>query len=278
MKREEPTPLLNAGPEDRELFELLDAGRSDLPADETVDALEARILPLLTGPPSGFPPPADPTGGGAAAGGAATAAGGAAAGGAIAGGAALGKLATAVVLAGAVVAGTWALATRDAKAPREAPRSHGATTQAPVEEDAPHVEPPEGADTPAGAVVEVDEPPAPVSPVARSARPRRIAREAAPSPTPEPAHEAEATLLSRAQAALAASPSEALRLTREHEVAFADGLLAPEREVIAIDALLRLGRTGEARARAERFLSRAPSSAHARRIRVMLTAASSEAD
>jgi hypothetical protein len=43
-------------------------------------------------------------------------------------------------------------------------------------------------------------------------------------------------------------------------------VLAQERDVLAIQALIALGRTDEARARRERFLAAYPGSAHKRRL------------
>jgi len=56
----------------------------------------------------------------------------------------------------------------------------------------------------------------------------------------------------------------------EHRRRFGDGTLAQEREVLAIDALTRLGRETNAGDRAARFHSRWPRSAHRRRIDVIL--------
>jgi len=82
--------------------------------------------------------------------------------------------------------------------------------------------------------------------------------------------ESELSLVARAQAALAADPARALSLTDEHLQRFGSGALAQEREVIAIGALVRLGRMTEARARAERFHALYPTSAHGRRVDVLL--------
>jgi len=76
--------------------------------------------------------------------------------------------------------------------------------------------------------------------------------------------------LARAQAALSNSPKAALALAAEHDRAFAGGgALAQEREVIAIDALLRLGRRTEAELRTQRFHRQFPASAHGRRVDVL---------
>ena len=77
-------------------------------------------------------------------------------------------------------------------------------------------------------------------------------------------------MLERAQDALKSRPREALALCDEHARAFPNGMLAQEREVIAIEALMKTGREQEARARAARFASRYPGSSHARRVDTLL--------
>jgi hypothetical protein len=72
---------------------------------------------------------------------------------------------------------------------------------------------------------------------------------------------AERTLLDRARASLEQGDgTAALRLTREHERRFASGMLAQEREAIAIRALLLLDQTREARVRLDQFRARYPGS------------------
>jgi outer membrane protein assembly factor BamD (BamD/ComL family) len=82
--------------------------------------------------------------------------------------------------------------------------------------------------------------------------------------------ETEVELLQRAQEALAGSPARALALTREHASRFPGGAFSQEREVVAIDALLRLGQAAEARARGARFVEAYPGSAYRRRIEALL--------
>ncbi len=72
----------------------------------------------------------------------------------------------------------------------------------------------------------------------------------------------EAALLDGARAALGTNPRRALALTQEHARRFPRGALIQEREVIAIDALSRLGQTDAARRRASDFERRYPGSAH----------------
>ena len=54
------------------------------------------------------------------------------------------------------------------------------------------------------------------------------------------------------------TPTKSLALADEHAARFPAGVLAQEREVIAIEALVRLGRMKEARARAQRLFRAAP--------------------
>lgn len=105
--------------------------------------------------------------------------------------------------------------------------------------------------------------------------PSRRARSAAPSVVAAPvdgmpADEPELSLLNRARGLLSANPEGALALCAEHQRRFPRAVLGQEREVIAIDAQLRLGHAGAARARAERFAAAYPGSAHLRRINTLL--------
>ena len=96
---------------------------------------------------------------------------------------------------------------------------------------------------------------------------RRYARAAGARPTErasasEPNAQLEVELLMRARRVLDALPARALVLTQQHQQLFAHGTFAEEREVIAIDALQRLGRADAARLRARVFLRDYPRSAH----------------
>jgi len=82
--------------------------------------------------------------------------------------------------------------------------------------------------------------------------------------------EGEVKLLRRAHAELGTDPAEALSLCDAHARRYPRGLLVQESEVIAIDALTRLGRRPEAEARAHRFASTFPTSAHLARIETIL--------
>jgi hypothetical protein len=77
----------------------------------------------------------------------------------------------------------------------------------------------------------------------------------------------EARRLAEIKAVFARSPEAPLSLLDAHRVEFPEGRLAAEREITAIDALMRRGSAGEARARAQTFLASFPSSPHAERVR-----------
>jgi hypothetical protein len=87
-----------------------------------------------------------------------------------------------------------------------------------------------------------------------------------PPASPKASGPSEAALLQQAQAALRRDPARSLALTHEHRRRFPKGALAQEREVIAIDALSRLGRSGEAGKRAEEFGKEYPGSAHQKKV------------
>ncbi|AKV03940.1 hypothetical protein AKJ09_10603 [Labilithrix luteola] len=76
----------------------------------------------------------------------------------------------------------------------------------------------------------------------------------------------EGALLRRAYAATPKEPRQALALTAEHARRFPSSILAEEREVIAIEALARLGRGDEARGRAKAFFAAHPDSAYRLRV------------
>jgi hypothetical protein len=82
--------------------------------------------------------------------------------------------------------------------------------------------------------------------------------------------ETEIQLLHSAQDALGGAPARALDLALRHAARFPGSVLGQEREVLAIDALVRLGRLGEARARAAAFAARFPTSAHLRRLEALV--------
>jgi hypothetical protein len=76
--------------------------------------------------------------------------------------------------------------------------------------------------------------------------------------------------LNEAHAALRSDPARALSLANQHAQRAPRGTLAQEREVIAIEALVKLGRATEARQRAARFEAAYPQSAQLRRVRALV--------
>jgi hypothetical protein len=130
----------------------------------------------------------------------------------------------------------------------------------------------------------MEEPVEPTSPAALSARPSapRPAQTVRPKRAGERAQYsdgasanplAELALLRRARAALRGAPERALQLIEQHRQEYGRGLLAEERELLATEALMNLGRVDEARARGRAFERAFPSSAHARRLHVILSGA-----
>jgi hypothetical protein len=119
------------------------------------------------------------------------------------------------------------------------------------------------------------EPEAPIR--VRRARPAIEEQVVAPEPIETPAPDdrasrlrAEAALMREAQQSLRTNPGHALELAQRHAREFADGVLGEEREVVTIDALLRLGRRPEAERRAAAYLAAHPGSFHARRVERLL--------
>ncbi len=82
--------------------------------------------------------------------------------------------------------------------------------------------------------------------------------------------ETEVSYLRRARAALKSDPAQALELANGHPSRFPQGALDQEREIVAIDALVRLGRRVESRVRADAFRTRYPSSAHLTRLNALV--------
>jgi hypothetical protein len=81
--------------------------------------------------------------------------------------------------------------------------------------------------------------------------------------------EYELHLLARANRAVADDPGLALDLANQHAREFPRGSMDQEREVIAVTALVRLGRLAEARQRAVRFSLEHAGSAHLERMRAL---------
>jgi hypothetical protein len=97
-----------------------------------------------------------------------------------------------------------------------------------------------------------------------------------PTATPSDRLARELGLVDGARTRLASDPAGALREANRHASEFPDGQLASEREVIAVDALLRLGQLERARARGRAYFERAPHSSAARRIDSLLRGAAAD--
>jgi hypothetical protein len=117
--------------------------------------------------------------------------------------------------------------------------------------------------------------PAAGAPPPRARRRYSHARAVAVAPLVDP--EAEIALLTGAEQALELSPRRTLALLGEHARRFPEGVLAQEREVLAVDAELALGRTAAAAQRARAFLARFPGSAHRHRLESLLASPPSAA-
>jgi hypothetical protein len=126
-----------------------------------------------------------------------------------------------------------------------------------------------------------DATPAPQASAPEQPRPDAVpvALAAAPPPPAVPAGRGvetagsdEATLLRSARQALATSPRRTLSLTNEHRLRYPHGILDQEREALAIEALIKLGRLDEARPRARAFALAYPGSPHQARLDRALTA------
>ncbi|HEY6877803.1 MAG TPA: tetratricopeptide repeat protein [Polyangiales bacterium] len=87
-----------------------------------------------------------------------------------------------------------------------------------------------------------------------------MVRASAPPPTDE------YTLLWQARTRLKRDPAGALAILEENAERFERMQLAPEREVLAVEALRALGRKDEADRRLRAFRARYPGSIHLRRL------------
>lgn len=129
------------------------------------------------------------------------------------------------------------------------------------------------------ALLEPSTPPV-VKPQAQPRSTRRSVRRAAAAASPlsnarvsaaaKPPLESELALLRRARAALRRDPVAALSLAQQHARDYPHGVFVQEREVLALEALLKQRRSAEAMERAERFVTEQAGSPYALRIREML--------
>ncbi len=240
-------------------IEALDRARSDAPDAARLRAIEAGVLAKLGLPPSGG---GDAGGGG---GPSAPSAGAPSAGAAGAGASAVTKAGAVALAAGvAIVALVVVSRTPDASITPPAVATRSAIDASPALSTALSIA------EPGPPPISVEDLPAASAAPSALARAASSVRPAASEADPAASEKAEVALLAAAQAALGARPLETLARCDEHAARFASGTLVQEREVLAIDALLRLGRRPEAEARASRFRAAFPRSGHLRRIEALL--------
>lgn len=253
----ETRPWLQDEGADPSVRELLESTEFDGPSDRQLEKLTARVAFLFDLPPGGGEGGGGGGGGGpsgpaAPAGGAATVA-------------ATSGVVKAIVAAGVISVGA-VVATVTLREPAAPPVPVVVAPPPVVAKAAPVPEPePEP-------IVEPAKPPPPpvVRPTVVRAAPPPPPTETRPSPPP-PAPDAELTQLDDAiAAARAGRPAEALKAVEAHAVSWPDSPLAQEREVIAIEALLSLGRRDDARSRLATFRSKWPTSTHLVRLESML--------
>ena len=238
-----------------ELRELLDAARLDEPSPEQLASLAGRMGRLLS--PSGSVPSGGTPSSTASTGARTVVASGV-----------KGKVLTGVVVAALAGGGLQAVrvytqARASAPAVVSPTKARALPEPEPVREAPP---PPEPAP-----------PPSPPVPEAKSAAPRaRAPRASGTKPaTPEvtaTATDEELDLLESLYRTFQRGDMEGvLAEAQQHASRFPKGALAQEREVLAIEALVRLGRRSEAEARAENFQRRYPASTHWVRIQRLLS-------
>ena len=227
----------------------LERARSDAPDAARLSSIEAGVLAKLGLPPGDGGGPNGGDGGGGSAGGGGS-------------GTAIMKAGAATLAVGAVVAAVVVasrspstvaspIATAPATAPSDAAPAASVVEAPPAEHPTMSVD-----DLPSVAATAIASR-APGAPAVSAQDPAELER-------------AEVALLARAQSTLSSQPAETLARCEEHARRFARGTLVQEREVLAIDALVRLDRRAEAEARAARFRQAFPKSGHQRRIETLL--------
>jgi hypothetical protein len=134
---------------------------------------------------------------------------------------------------------------------------------------------------PASVAVAVEAPalaPAPLAAAVRIPSRPMFPHHAQPRPAASSAHRgggasavaSEGELLRRAQEALRGDPDRALALVAEHAALYPTGALEQERDVIAVEALVRLGRRDQAQSAAQGFLARHPDSPHRAHVEALM--------
>lgn len=153
------------------------------------------------------------------------------------------------------------------------PLSHPAAPPAPAPIEAAAVVPapiPLGAGATVASAVGRSPSPTPRAPSANMAPSPSIVPLASAATEPVDGPAEELALLVRIKQQATSDPAAAVALVDEGHRRFPRGSFYQERESIAILALAQLGRTGEARPRAQRFLDAHPASPYAERLRTLV--------
>ena len=169
-----------------------------------------------------------------------------------------------------VVAGVVAAYTLPSHTPASANAGLGATAPSPPAARAPRVTesptttPPTVTSALATTIGSAPAPRKRLSPPSSATKPTSI------EPPLEDSLAREAAMLEEARSALDRAPAEALARLDEHAADFPTGALAPERELLAIEALRRLGRFADARRRGEALLASSRGGLYEDRVRKTL--------
>ncbi|MBW2524326.1 MAG: hypothetical protein JRI23_09135 [Deltaproteobacteria bacterium] len=256
----EPARLFEAPDAPAELRALLDQAHGDVIGADAVGRIAAGVQAQVGGsstPADGSGSP--PTGEGGAVPEPSTGA-------SLASGSSASKIGTAVVVAALAGGGLWWAADRGGDGEDLAiPSATTATAIASVEPTAEPLDPP----APETTAAEQSPPPARIvsAPAPRAGGVPTSAVDTADPPKQSTADVVEEhKLLRAARARLADDPRGAYALTQEHKRRFPRGMLAQEREVIAIEALSRMGKDDAAQSRADRFGDAYPDSPHRDRV------------
>ncbi len=125
---------------------------------------------------------------------------------------------------------------------------------------------------PSPAGTELPDHPGPVPAPVRGRAPAAPSETSRKEPSPSDPLAREAAMLEQARAALNRNPGAALAIADRHAATFPDGSLGMERELLAVQALQRLGRVAEARSRGLRLLEQARGSIYEQRVNALLDA------
>ena len=263
MTTEEPTRLLDAASgASPALRGLLESAASDGPSAADLARLAGKLGPLLGGPPGGPGPDASGGAGTSSGGSAAPAAPAAAQGATAAGTTGAAGLFKAKVLLGIGATALAGASFQAGRAVESRARAVPPPLSAPVARAVP---PPPVPDVLPPPEVPAEPAPAPAPPKAPVRPSSKTPPPALPAPTAMVA--GEAPLLDQALRALrAGNTADALRFTELHRREFPQGTLSQEREMLAIEALVKLERRGDARLRAAAFRQAWPTSSHLLRL------------